>query len=65
MIYANGVHHSLAAYGARREVAGNDWIILYDPSDSHKDEFVNVDSRDTVSLHLGNAKIDSFILFNY
>jgi hypothetical protein len=39
--------------------------MLYDPSNGRNDIFVNVNSRDTVSLLGVNAKIDIFILFNY
>ncbi|MDR1521906.1 MAG: hypothetical protein LBS28_03505 [Streptococcaceae bacterium] len=71
MIYTNGAHHSLVVYGVYQETADdgnvvNDRkIMLYDPSNGRNDILVDVDSRDTVSLVGINARIDSFIGFNY
>jgi hypothetical protein len=68
MVYDNGARHSLAAYGACRshtDTGDVDRIMIYDPSDGYNNVLVNVDSRDTVRLHERNAKIDSFIVFDY
>jgi hypothetical protein len=65
---ANGAHHSLAAYGARKNHTDGDdvdYVMIYDPNDGYNNDLVSVDSRDTIHLHAGNAKIDSIIMFNY